>query len=63
MDDDGVFFKLTPVECERLQTVPEGYTACVNDGQRYKALGNGWTVDVVAHLFKGIKLEMEADNV
>jgi hypothetical protein len=32
MDDDGVFFKLTPVECERLQMVPEGYTACVNDG-------------------------------
>ncbi len=43
--------KLTPVECERLQTVPEGYTEGVSNTQRYKMLGNGWTVDVIAHIF------------
>lgn len=47
--------KLTPVECERLQTVPENYTNTVSDNQRYKMLGNGWTVDVIAHIFKGIR--------
>lgn len=46
--------KLTPVECERLQTVPDNYTSCVSDSNRYKMLGNGWTVDVVAHIFKGM---------
>lgn len=46
--------KLTPVECERLQTLPDNYTAGVSDSQRYKMLGNGWTVDVVAHIFKGL---------
>lgn len=43
--------KLTPKECERLQTVPDNYTNCVSDTQRYKMLGNGWTVDVIAHIF------------
>lgn len=43
---------LTPIECERLQTVPDNYTQGVSDTQRYKMLGNGWTVDVIAHLFK-----------
>ncbi|MFA7287279.1 MAG: DNA (cytosine-5-)-methyltransferase [Melioribacteraceae bacterium] len=47
--------KLTPIECERLQTVPDNYTDCVSNSQRYKMLGNGWTVDVIAHIFKGIK--------
>jgi DNA-cytosine methyltransferase len=47
--------KLTPLECERLQTVPEGYTEGVSNTQRYKMLGNGWTVDVIAHIFSGIK--------
>ena len=46
--------KLTPLECERLQCVPEGYTAHVSNTQRYKMLGNGWTVDVVAHIFKNL---------
>lgn len=44
--------RLTPVECERLQTLPDNYTAGVSDTQRYKALGNGWTVDVIAHILK-----------
>jgi len=44
----------TPVECERLQTVPENYTAHVSDSQRYKMLGNGWTVDVIAHILEAL---------
>jgi len=51
---DGRFRKLTPVECERLQTVPDGYTEGVSDTHRYAMLGNGWTVDVIAHILKGI---------
>lgn len=46
--------KLTPVECERLQTLPDHYTDMVSDSQRYKQLGNGWTVEVIAHIFKNI---------
>ena len=46
--------KLTPLECERLQTVPEGYTAHVSNTQRYRMLGNGWTVDVITHILKGM---------
>ncbi len=48
---NGRFRKLTPIECERLQTLPDNYTAGVSNTQRYKAIGNGWTVDVIAHLF------------
>jgi site-specific DNA-cytosine methylase len=47
--------KLTPEDCERLQTVPKGYTEGVSNTQRYKMLGNGWTVDVISHIFKGVK--------
>lgn len=49
---DGKWVKLTPEQCEMLQGVPSGYTAGVSNSQRYKMLGNGWTVPVVAHLFK-----------
>ena len=49
--------KLTPLECERLQTVPDNYTSSVSNSQRYKMLGNGWTVDVIAHIFKSITTE------
>lgn len=45
---------LTPVEAERLQTVPDGYTSVISDLKRFHALGNGWTVDVIAHIFKGL---------
>lgn len=51
--------KLTPLECERLQTMPEGYTEGVSNTQRYKMLGNGWTVDVICHIFEGIIKEEE----
>ena len=55
--------KLTPLECERLQTVPDGYTLVMEDGkqkvsnsQRYKMLGNGWTIDVITHIMKNMEL-------
>lgn len=46
--------KLTPVECERLQTIPDNWTDCVSNTQRYKMIGNGWTIDVIAHILKHI---------
>ena len=49
--------RLTPLECERLQTVPDNYTAGVSNTQRYKMLGNGWTVDVIAHIFRNLKAD------
>ena len=48
--------KLTPVECERLQTVPDNYTNHVSNTQRYKMLGNGWTIEVITHILKNIEL-------
>lgn len=47
--------RLTPIECERLQTLPDDYTKGVSNTQRYKMIGNGWTADVIAHIFKNIK--------
>ena len=46
--------KLTPIEYERLQTLPDGYTEGISDSQRYNVLGNGWTVDVIAHILSFI---------
>ena len=50
-----LYRKLTPLECERLQTVPDGYTEGVSKTQRYKMLGNGWTVEIISEIMKGIK--------
>ena len=47
--------KLHPLECERLQTIPDGYTSGVSNTQKYKMLGNSWTANIIAHLFKGLK--------
>lgn len=47
--------RYSPIECERLQTVPDNYSSIVSNSQRYKMLGNGWTVDVIAHIFSHIK--------
>lgn len=53
---NGRIRKLTPQECEKLQTLPVGYTnAGVSDIHRYSSIGNGWTVDVIAHIFGGLK--------
>ncbi len=54
INENDTWRKLTPIECERLQTLPDNYTEGVSNSQRYKMLGNGWTVDVIAHLFKGL---------
>lgn len=53
--NDTEWRALTPLEMERLQTVPDNYTEGVSNTQRKKMLGNGWTVDVIAHIFKGLK--------
>lgn len=59
---DGLYIirKLTVTECKRLQTVPDTYAFPVSDTQAYKMLGNGWTVDVIAHImghFEGLTAE------
>jgi site-specific DNA-cytosine methylase len=51
---DGKPRKLTPLEYERLQNVPDNYTQGLSDTQRYNMLGNGWTIDVIVHILKGI---------
>lgn len=47
--------RLTPIECERLQTIKDDYTNHVSDSQRYKMIGNGWTVDVICHILNYLK--------
>jgi DNA (cytosine-5)-methyltransferase 3A len=47
--------RLTPIECERLQTLDDNYTSGISDSQRYKSIGNGWTVDVISHIFNYLK--------
>ena len=59
-DGEYLIRKLTPIECERLQTLPDNYTEGVSNTQRYKAIGNGWTVDVIAHIFSFLEV---ADNI
>jgi len=54
--------RFTPIECERLQTLPDNYTNGISNTQRYKVLGNGWTVDVIAHIFSYIP-ETHLNNV
>lgn len=51
-DGEYLIRKLTPLECERLQTLPDNYTEGISNTQRYKCIGNGWTVDVISHIFK-----------
>lgn len=51
---EGYIRKLTPIECERLQTVKDNYTNYVSKSQRYRMLGNGWTVKIIEHILKNI---------
>ena len=53
--DEMHWRKLTPLECERLQTVPDNYTNHVSNTQRYKMLGNGWTIEVIAHILSNME--------
>ena len=55
--EDLIIRKLTPLECERLQTLPENYTEGVSNTQRYRMLGNGWTVEVISHIFKQMEVK------
>jgi len=57
VDQELTWRKLTPLECERLQTVPDNYTEGVSNTQRYKMLGNGWTVEVIKHILSNMTLE------
>ena len=50
---EGYIRKLTPIECERLQTLPDNYTEGISNAQRYKCIGNGWTVNVITHIISG----------
>ena len=61
---DGYYIirKLTPTECERLQTMPDGYTAAVSNSQRYKALGNGWTAEVIIHILNHALKDVPRDK-
>lgn len=61
---DGYYLirKLTPLECERLQTMPDGYTAAVSNSQRYKALGNGWTAEVIIHILNHALKDIPRDK-
>lgn len=54
--------KLTPIECERLQTLPDNYTAAVSNSQRYKGLGNGWTAEVIIHILNGALKDVPRDE-
>lgn len=47
--------RLTPIECERLMTIPDRYTDIVSDSQRYRCLGNGWSVDTICHIYSYLK--------
>lgn len=50
---NGILYrKLTPLECERLQNLPDNWTSMLSNTQRYKSIGNGWTIDVIAHILK-----------
>lgn len=59
---NGYLRRATPVECERLQTLPDGYTDGIPETQRYKCLGNGWTVDVIAWILSHIPKEEGDDD-
>ena len=57
--DEYLWRKLTPLECERLQTMPDNYTNHVSKTQRYKMIGNGWTIDVIAHILSSGNINSE----
>ena len=57
IDENWNIRKFTPIECERLQTLPDNYTEGLTDRQRYEVIGNGWTIDVISHIFSFIPQE------
>jgi DNA-cytosine methyltransferase len=63
VENEVYWRKLTCIECERLQTVPDDYTACVSNTQRYKMLGNGWNIETICHIFKNMQILEEGGSV
>ena len=61
-DGSYIIRKLTPTECERLQTLPDGYTSSVSNTQRYKGLGNGWTAEVIIHILQATLKDIPQDE-
>jgi DNA (cytosine-5)-methyltransferase 3A len=61
-DGKYIIRKLTPIECERLQTLPDNYTDGVSNAQRYKGLGNGWTAEVIIHILSGALKDVPRDE-
>lgn len=61
---DGYYIirKLTPIECERLQTLPDNYTEGVSDTQRFRGLGNGWTAEIIIHILNGALKDVPKDE-
>ena len=60
LDGEYIIRKLTVTECKRLQTVPEDYDmSVISNTQAYKCLGNGWTIEVIAHLIEGVMKELK----
>lgn len=61
---DGYYIirKLTPTECERLQTMPDGYTVAVSNSQRLRALGNGWTAEIIIHILNHALKDVPRDE-
>ena len=61
---DGYYLirKLTPLECERLQTLPDGYTSGVSDTRRYRAIGNGWTAEIIIHILNHALKDVPRDE-
>tara|TARA_R110000822_G_C14870019_1_gene445156 strand:- start:48 stop:461 length:414 start_codon:yes stop_codon:yes gene_type:complete len=58
IDDSDIYYrKLTPLECMRLQTVPDDYQMPVSDSQKYKLLGNGWNIETIAHILKNMEIK------
>jgi len=54
---------LTPIEYERLQTLPDNYTDCIRTSERYKSIGNSWSVDVIAHILSHMQIKQLEVNV
>ena len=60
LDGEYIIRKLTVTECKRLQTVPDDYDmSVISNTQAYKCLGNGWTIEVIAHLSEGVMKELK----
>ena len=62
-DGDYIIRKLKPVECERLQTLPDGYTEGISKTQRYKCLGNGWTAKVIEFILSHMDIDKDEELI